>query len=150
MYRFVHDMDLKAQAPFDNPPKAESLSLETQQEQPGYSPYQIRSFCLSCPADCILHSPSFCCAGSGPVTPSLLKGSTHTYIFISMIHQGEILSRSLCRYTMMVKEGTGTDDAVVSPSSPLVCSVITDVVACFCQGSYFSLFLLGVMSSLPK
>lgn len=78
-------MDLKAEAPFDNPPKAESLSLETQQEQPGYSASQIGSLCLSCPADCILCPSFFCCAGSGPVTPSLVKGGTHIYVNMSCL-----------------------------------------------------------------
>lgn len=51
---------------------------------------------------------------------------------------------------MVVKGGSGTDHAVVSPSTHLVCSAIPIVVACFYEGSYFPLFLLGVMSSLPK
>lgn len=66
-----------------------------------------------------------------------------------MVHQGEILSHSLCGYTVMVKGGSGTYDAVVSSSIHLVCSAIP-VVACSYQGSYFPLFLLGEISSLPK
>lgn len=101
MYGFVHDMDLKAEAPFDNPPKAESLSL-------GDSTGTAWIFCIPNRITlsflpCWLYFVSLFLLLCRIWASYTFAGERwHTYLcqhvmsfFISMIHQREILSHSL-------------------------------------------------------
>lgn len=142
VYGFVHDMDLKAEAPFDNPPKAESLSL-------GDSTGTAWIFCIPNRITlsflpCWLYFVSLFLLLCRIWASYTFAGERwHTYLcqhvmsfFISMIHQREILSHSLWGYTMMVKVCSGF-------------SIYPLCVQCNprCCGMFLSGVLLSIISS---